>query len=445
MLNHNKIIKNSDLIKQKIFNLIEEFYKIEHQQKKFVPGETYIKYAGRVFDTQELITSVDACLDFWLTNGKYTKKFENLLKDFLKINFATFVNSGSSANLIAVSALKSHLLKKRRLVEGDEIITTATCFPTTVNAIIQNGLVPVFVDVEIETYNAIASKIEKAISSKTKAIILAHTLGIPFDVTGIVSLAKKNGLFLIEDCCDALGSKYNSTNVGTFGDISTFSFYPSHHITTGEGGAIATNDTTLYYAVRSLTNWGKSCWCGSGESNLCGKRFSGKYGLLPIGYDHKYVYSHIGFNVKATDIQAAIGVSQFNKLELFNQKRIENFSMFFKKFFEFKDFFILPNIDECCSPVWFAFPVTLKNNLSFTRAELANFLEGRKIETRVIFAGNITKQPAYLDLKFKISGNLENSDVLMNRSLFFGLYPSITNVEIKYIFECVKEFLSFYK
>ncbi len=428
-------------LRSKIHGLVEEYYKEAFKTESFVSGKTPVHYAGRVFDEMELCSAVDAVLDFWLTSGRFTVEFERKLAEYLQLEHTILVNSGSSANLLAITALTSHLLGEQRLRPGDEIITVAAGFPTTVNPIIQNRMIPVFVDIEVGTYNARPENIKAAIGPKTKAIFLAHTLGNPFDLDIISEIAQNNNLFLIEDCCDALGSIYKDRNVGTYGQISTFSFYPAHHITLGEGGALATNNKTIAHAIRSLRDWGRDCYCNSGENDRCRKRFSGQYGHLPYGYDHKYVYSHIGYNLKATDIQAAIGVEQLRKLPSFCARRRRNFLKWQEEFSRWTDLFVLPQTIDGADPAWFAYPVFVKENAGFNRTELANYLDEKRIETRNLFGGNLLRQPAYQDISHRVSGSLENSDMVMNNTLFMGTYPGLSDEMIDYSLNTMTVFL----
>lgn len=420
--------------------LIEEYYQEAFNTEVFVPGKTQVRYAGRVFDEKELSSAVDAVLDFWLTAGRFTKEFEEGLAEYLQIEHTMLVNSGSSANLLALAALTSDLLG-RRLKPGDEVVTAAAGFPTTVNPIIQNGMIPVFVDVELGTYNVRPEDVEDAIGRKTRAIFVAHTLGNPCDLDAISEITKEHELFLIEDCCDALGSMYKGRNVGAFGQISTFSFYPAHHITLGEGGAVATDDETIARAVRSLRDWGRDCYCNSGQNNRCGRRFSEQHGSLPHGYDHKYVYSHIGYNMKATDIQAAIGVEQLRKLPDFCARRRDSFSMWQEGFSQWSDLFILPEATAGADPAWFAYPVTVRKDAGFSRTELTNFLEDNKIETRNLFGGNLLRQPAYQGIAHRVPGSLENSDTVMNDTFFLGTYPGLTDEMIDYSLRTIAAFI----
>lgn len=424
--------RSENRIRQEIFSSIKKFYKI-HYEHKARPNIMQIPYAGRVFDEMELINLVDASLEFWLTAGKYSREFENGLAKFLGIKYASLVNSGSSANLLAISTLTSPKLGNKRLKPGDEVITTASCFPTTLAPIIQNNLVPVFVDVELGNYNIKVDNIEKAISRKTKAIFVAHTLGNPVDVKAILDISRKYKLWFLEDNCDALGSKYNGDYTGTFGHISTLSFYPAHHITTGEGGAVITNDTRLNKIINSFRDWGRDCWCESGSDDNCRKRFNWKFGTLPFGYDHKYIYSHIGYNLKMTDMQAAIGVEQLKKLSDFIKIRKKNFSKLYAGLKAYEDKLVLPAWQYKAEPSWFCFPVTVRENAGFMREKLTIFLEKARIQTRLIFAGNILRQPAFQDIKFRISGSLKNTDKIMNNSFFVGVYPGLNESDIKYI------------
>lgn len=455
---------NEKEIRGKISELVKEYYKIKFANKNFNPQKDYVRYAGRVFDEREIQNLVDSSLDFWLTSGRYCEEFEAKFAEFVGVEYAMLTNSGSSANLLALSSLTSNLLGDRRLKPGDEVITVAAGFPTTVNPIIQNNLIPVFVDVDIPTYNVKVKDIESAITEKTKAIMIAHTLGNPFNIEKILEIKKKYNLWLIEDCCDALGSRYllpssnppilqssnppvlqsssNYSHVGTFGDVATCSFYPAHHMTIGEGGMVFTNDDTIARAVISIRDWGRDCYCKGGENNTCGKRFSAKYGELPYGYDHKYVYSHIGYNLKVTDMQAAIGCAQIEKLPDFINKRKENFKKWFKVFKEKENFFILPKATENSDPSWFAFPVSVKENAPFTRNEFVDYLASNRVETRNLFAGNITKQPAYLNIDKRVVGKLENTDFVMNNTFFLGTYPGLTDEMISYVSDVLKDFIT---
>jgi len=427
-------------IKQRIFDNVKEFYRVYHGNDSAKKSIVHIPYAGRVFNEDELIALVDSSLDFWLTAGRYADKFEKSLADFLGAKYCLLTNSGSSANLLAISSLTSHLLGKRKLNKGDEVITIACGFPTTINPIIQNGLVPVFVDIELGTYNIDADKIEKAISKKTKALFFAHTLGNPASMKEIMHIAKKYRLWLVEDNCDSLGSTYQGRYTGTFGDMSTFSFYPPHHITMGEGGAVVTSSPLLKRILMSFRDWGRDCWCNPGDDNTCKKRFSQKFGDLPYGYDHKYVYSHIGYNLKVTDMQAAIGVAQLDKLPGFIKARKKNFSFFKKQLKKYEKYFILPEPTKGSIPSWFGFPVLLKEGAPFTRDDIVDYLEDHKIATRMLFGGNLTKQPAYINTKYRVSGKLRNTDLVMNNLFWIGVYPGICKEQREFMVETFNYF-----
>ncbi len=428
-------------LRKEILEKTKEYYNLKFANNTYTEGDL-IPFARRVFDENELVNLVDSSLDFWLTSGRYSAEFEKEFAKIMNLKHCLLVNSGSSANLVAFTALTSPKLGEKRLKKGDEVITVAAGFPTTVNPIIQNGLVPVFVDVELATYNIKVSELEKALSPKTRAIMIAHTLGNPFDLDAVMDFANKHDLYVVEDCCDAVGSTYNGKLVGTFGHIATVSFYPAHHLTMGEGGAVLTNDTELMKIATSFRDWGRDCYCGGGHDGTCGKRFTQQYGELPVGYDHKYVYSHIGYNLKVTDMQASIGVAQLEKLPFFIEKRKENFDKIKKQLFQFEEYLILPEATKNSSPSWFGFPLTVKENNLFTRNDLTLFLENNKIMTRLIFAGNITKQPAYLDVECRIIGELENTDCVMNNTFFIGVYPGIDDRQIDYI---IKAFEKFFK
>jgi len=428
-------------LRAQILELVKEYHSEHFQKEMFQPGKSAVRYAGRVFDEKELQSLVDSSLDFWLTSGRYTEEFESLFSEFTGVKNSLLTNSGSSANLLAFATLTSPLLGDRRLRPGEEVVAVAAGFPTTVNPIIQYGLVPVFVDVKVGTYNVDVDQIELAITEKTRAIFLAHTLGNPYDLERIVALKNKYNLWLIEDCCDALGSLYDGKMVGNFGDIATCSFYPAHHITMGEGGMVFTNDDLLARIIQSFRDWGRDCYCGGGENNTCGRRFTGTYGKLPKGYDHKYVYSHIGYNLKVTDMQAAIGVEQIKKLPGFIKARKENFRFWNAGFSQWKDIFILPDQLEKSDPAWFAYPISVRSGSGFTRTELTAYLEAHRVETRVLFAGNITLQPGYLDIQKRVVGSLENTDFIMNNTFFLGTYPGLKPEMIRYTLDCIERFL----
>ena len=403
----------------------------------------YIPPSGKVFNDEEINNAISAAKEAWWTEGKWAKQFESDFKKFLGVRYVTLVNSGSSANLLALVSLTSEVFGERRLKPGDEFITTSVAFPTTVNPGIIYGLKPVFIDVELDTLNIDASQIEKAITKKTKLIMIAHTLGRPFNLDKIVSLCKKYNLWLIEDCCDALGSKYKEKYVATFGDVATFSFYPAHQITMGEGGAVVTNNPLIYRSSRQFRDWGRDCWCDTGKDNTCGKRFGWKLGDLPYGYDHKYIYSQIGYNLKLTDFQAAIGVAQLKKLPFFIKKRQENYKTLYNFFKKYEKYFILMREDKDLEISYFGFPLVVKPDAPFTRNQLTKYLEKNKIGTRNVFAGNLLRHPAYLKLKdkFKIIGNHKNADLVMNNAFWLGVWPGIDKEKINYMKKIIKKFL----
>ena len=434
--------KTEQELRAEIAALVKEFYNTKFAERSFVPGQTPVRYAGRVFDEKEIQASVDASLDFWLTSGRYTEAFESAFSEFTGAEYSILVNSGSSANLIALTSLMSPLLGDRKLKKGDEVIAVAAGFPTTVNPIIQNGLVPVFVDVEIGSYNINLDHLKRALSPKTRAIFLAHTLGNPYDLDAIMEIVRAHNLWLIEDCCDALGSTYKGKMVGGFGHIATCSFYPAHHITMGEGGCVFTSDDVLARAARSIRDWGRDCYCAPGESNTCGKRFSGQYGKLPKGYDHKYVYSHVGYNLKVTEMQAAIGVEQMKKLPHFIARRKENFARWYEGFSKWSDCFILPLATEGADPSWFAFPITVKQTAPFSRTELTNFLNAHGVETRNLFAGNILMQPGYLNIEHRVAPDgLTVTNMIMNDTFFLGTYPGLAKEQIDYALSLIAQFV----
>ena len=433
---------SEEKILNEIFQKVKELYLLREKEKKdFVPGESYIPYAGRVYDEKEIISLVDSALDFWLTAGRFAKQFETEFAEFLGVKHCLLTNSGSSANLLAISALTSPKLGEKRLKPGDEVITVAAAFPTTVNPIIQNNLVPVFVDVNLGSYNIRADEIENVISDKTKAIFLAHTLGNPFDLKTVMEVAENYNLWVIEDNCDALGSKYNGKYTGTFGHIATFSFYPPHHITMGEGGALVTNDNQLKRLIESFRDWGRDCWCEPGGDNSCNKRFGWQLGELPFGYDHKYIYSHIGYNLKLTDMQAAIGVEQLKKLPSFIEARKRNFRMLYDGLKKYGDYFILPGIEYEADPSWFGFVLTVREDAGFTKDEIVKYLEDNKIATRMLFAGNITKHPCFEGVEYRVCGDLVNTDRIMNDTFWIGVYPGLTEEAIQYTLNKFEIFL----
>ena len=434
-------------LKQEILDKTKEYYELVHkpqQEKKFIDGESRVNYAGRVFDEIEMQYLVDSSLDFWLTYGDYSKRFEKELSKFLNIRWTFLVNSGSSANLLAFYALTSPLLKDRQIKRGDEVITVASCFPTTISPIVQYGAVPVFVDMELTYINIDTSELEKALTPKTKAIMIAHTLGNPFDIKAVKIFCDKHNLWLIEDNCDALGSMYDGKPTGTWGDIGTSSFYPPHHMTMGEGGATYTDNPLLKKIMLSMRDWGRDCWCESGVDNTCHKRFSQSFGSLPKGYDHKYIYSHFGFNLKVSDMQAAVGVAQLEKISSFVEIRKKNQKKLYDGLKDLEQFSLVetqPNSD----PSWFGFMMTLKDSVDFTRNEIVEFLEENKIQTRNLFAGNICRHPLFDDMNinvdYRVIGDLPNTDKIMNDSFWIGLYPGMGDDAINYMITIIRRFV----
>ena len=412
-------------------------------KSNFIAGKTYIPASGKFFDKEEINNAIKVAKQGWWTEGEFAARFEEVFGKFLGIKFISLVNSGSSANLLALAALTCQELGKKRLKKGDEFITTPVCFPTTVNPGIQYGLTPVFIDAKINTLNIDTKKIEQAITSKTKLIMIAHTLGKPFYLPQVLKLVKKYDLWLIEDCCDALGSRYDGRLVGNFGHIATFSFYPAHQITMAEGGAIATQDPLIHKLIRQLRDWGRDCWCATGKDNTCGQRFNWKKGELPKGFDHKYIYSQIGYNLKLTDFQAAIGLAQLKKLPFFLKKRQENYHDFYNFFKKFDNFFTLPKEDDRAQVSYFGFPLLVKEDAPFTKNELMIYLENRKIGTRNVFAGNILRHPAYIKhkKKFKIIGEMENADKIMENGFWIGVWPGIDRTRREYIKKTIARFI----
>jgi CDP-4-dehydro-6-deoxyglucose reductase, E1 len=425
----------SEILRRRILDLVAEYHQVAHAASAFVPGETTIPVSGRVFAADDIQSLVHAALDFWLTAGPFAHEFERQLAEWLGIRTATLVNSGSSANLLAITALTSPKLGNRRLLPGDEVITVAAAFPTTVNPIVQNGLVPVFVDVSLPTYNIDVTMLEAARSARTRAVVVAHTLGNPFDVRTVADFARKHDLWLVEDCCDAIGASYDGKHVGTFGDLATLSFYPAHHITTGEGGCVLAEKPLFKTIVESLRDWGRDCWCDTGKENTCGKRFDWQLGGLPRGYDHKYTYSHLGYNLKMTDLQAAIGVSQMAKLPEFIAKRRANFQLLSAGLKDLDSLFILPEATPKSEPSWFGFPLAVRREAPFSRNRLIAFLEGRKISTRLLFGGNLLRQPAYREVKHRVAGSLTNTDFIMSQVFWIGVYPGLTQEMIAYMID----------
>ncbi len=431
----------ADKLRQRILSLVDEYHDEAFAPPEFVAGETPVPVAGRVFDAEDLSHLIDASLDFWLTAGRYAKEFERQLAQQFGVRFATLVNSGSSANLVALCALTSPTLADRAIKPGDEVITVAAGFPTTVNPIIQAGCVPVFVDVTVPTYNVDANMLEDARSERTRAVALAHTLGNPFDLAAVTAFCQKHGLWLIEDCCDALGATYDGRPAGAFGDLATVSFYPAHHITMGEGGAVVTDTGKLRRLVESFRDWGRDCWCEPGKDNTCGRRFDWQLGSLPEGYDHKYTYSHIGYNLKATDMQAAVGVAQLKKLPGFIAARKRNFGLLRDGLSDLAELLVLPEATPKSDPSWFGFPLAVRPEAPFARDALVRHLNECKVGTRLLFGGNLTRQPAYANVSHRVVGDLANSDFVMNRVFWIGVYPGLSEPMIQYVIDCIHDFV----
>lgn len=432
-------VNRKDEIRAEIRALTAEYHREAFPARAFVPGETHIPVSGRVFDDNEMFAVVESGLEFWLTAGRFAELFEGKFAKYLGVRAARLVNSGSSANLVALSVLTSPELGDRQLKPGDEVITVAAGFPTTVNPILQNGLFPAFVDVELGTYNVDVSQLSRALSPRTRAMIFAHTLGNPFHVAAVQEFARKHNLWLIEDCCDALGSTFAGRRVGSFGDMSTFSFYPAHHITMGEGGCVATNQPQLTKLIESFRDWGRDCWCAPGSDNTCGKRFDWQLGALPHGYDHKYIYSHIGYNLKATEMQAAIGVAQLNKLEGFIEARKRNFQYLADNLSPLSGKLLLPRATVNSDPSWFGFPIAVRRDSGLTRDRVVRFLNARNIGTRQLFGGNLLRQPAYRTISRRAVGNLPSSDFITENVFWIGVYPGLTEPMLAYMVESLNE------
>jgi len=433
-------MQTTDSIRKEIAELVKQYSELQYAEKIFVPGESVVSPSGKVIGETELQYMVEASLDGWLTTGRFNDQFEKELAEFIGVKHLITVNSGSSANLVAFSVLTSSKLGDKAIKKGDEVIGVAAGFPTTVNPIVQFGAIPVFVDVDLKTHNVDAELIEAAITPKTKAIMLAHTLGNPFNLQKVIELCEKYNLWLIEDCCDALGAKYNNQHVGTFGDIATCSFYPAHHITIGEGGAVFTNNTQLITIAESFRDWGRDCYCKPGCDNTCGKRFDQQLGNLPQGYDHKYTYSHLGYNLKISDMQAACGLAQLKRLPEFITKRNENFNYLAQKLTTLSDFIELTKPTENSEPSWFGFPITVKESSGVSRVDLTKYLDQNKIGTRLLFAGNLTRQPYFEGLEYRVVGELTNTDITMHQTLWLGIYPGLGKEQLDYIVEKLEEF-----
>ena len=432
---------DSEAARQEILQQVQDYASMALESSDFVPGESPVPVSGKVLDPSDLVALVDSSLDGWLTAGRFTEQFQRALARYVGVRSSVFVNSGSSANLLALSALTSPKLGKRALKPGDEVLTVAMGFPTTINPIIQNGLKPVVVDIELGTYDAISDRLREAVGPNTRAIMMAYTLGNPFDLATVQELCKERRLWLVEDSCDALGSTYEGKRTGSFGDTATASFYPAHHITTGEGGAVFVKSPLVRKQVESFRDWGRDCYCETGHDNTCLKRFEWQLGDLPAGYDHKYIYGHIGYNLKATDMQAALGLSQLSRIDDFVEQRRRNFDHLFTRLSGVEGM-ILPRATEHSEPSWFGFPVTLDPDSGVDREKLLRFLDSRLIGTRLMFAGNITKQPAYRNIDFRVVGDLTNSDIVMRRTFWLGVYPGLTTPMLNYIADSVIEFVN---
>jgi CDP-6-deoxy-D-xylo-4-hexulose-3-dehydrase len=432
----------ADQLRAQIRDLVKEYHAEAFPEKPFLGGISTVPVSGKVFDEHELDLLVDSSLDFWLTTGRYAEVFEKRFAKVMGMRHALLCNSGSSANLLAVTALTSPRLGKKALKEGDEVITVAAGFPTTVNPIVQNRLTPVFVDAELGTYDATAEKVAEAVGPRTRAIVMAHTLGNPFDVAGVMQIAEQHNLYVVEDTCDAVGARFNGQPVGSFGDLSTTSFYPAHHITMGEGGCVLVKKGSMKKIVESLRDWGRDCWCPPGQDNTCNRRFDWQLGELPYGYDHKYVYSHIGYNLKMTDMQAAVGVAQLDKLDDFVARRNANFKRLLKGLKPLEEFLLLPKATKGSEPSWFGFPLTVKEGAPFSRFDLVRHIESRRIGTRQLFGGNLLRQPAYKGIPMRVVGNLKNADIITEQTFWVGVYPGLSNEMIDYIIETITEFVT---
>jgi CDP-6-deoxy-D-xylo-4-hexulose-3-dehydrase len=431
----DKPMSQTEDLREQIRDLVTKYHAAAFPDREFVSGTSAVPISGKVFDAEDIQYAVDASLDFWLTTGRFAEQFERQFARVMGVRDARLVNSGSSANLVALSALTSPTLGDRALRPGDEVITVAAGFPTTINPAIQNNLIPVFVDVQLDTYDIDCSQLEAAVSDRTRAVMIAHTLGNPFDLDAVTTFCKRHDLWLVEDCCDAVGATYKGQGVGTFGDIATASFYPAHHITMGEGGAVMTQKPALTKLIESFRDWGRDCWCAPGKDNTCGKRFEWELGELPCGYDHKYIYSHIGYNLKLSDMQAAVGVSQLKKLPAFIAARRANFKRLYEGLSDLQEFFSLPQATPDSDPSWFGFPIAVKPESGLKRDRVVQALEQRKIGTRLLFGGNLLRQPAYLNSKYRKIGELPNTDYVMNNVFWIGVYPGLSQNMIDYMID----------
>ncbi len=440
----NNSYEEEQSLREQVFSSVKDYYQFKFKSRTFIPGQTYVPVSGKVFDQDELIKLVDSSLDFWLTTGRYALEFEERFAAWMGVKHCLLVNSGSSANLVALSALTSPKLGNKRLVPGDEVISVAAGFPTTINPIFQNQLVPVFVDVKLPSYDLDVEQLELALSDRTRALMVAHTLGNPFNLEAVMAFAEKHDLWVIEDNCDAVGSVYQGQKTGTFGHLATVSFYPAHHMTTGEGGAVLTSDARLSKIVESFRDWGRDCWCPPGVDNTCGKRYGWQLGDLPFGYDHKYTYSHVGYNLKMTDMQAAVGVAQLDKLPEFIQKRRENFEFLYQQLQDVQDVLVLPEATPNSEPSWFGFPLYVKEDAPFSRNDLVKHLEEKRIGTRLLFGGNLLKQPLYQGLNYRVIGDLSNADRIMENVFWLGVYPGLTEEMLTYVVETIREFCRSY-
>jgi CDP-6-deoxy-D-xylo-4-hexulose-3-dehydrase len=427
-------------LRNKVFATVLEYHQFKFGQKQFIPGKTYVPVSGKVFDQEELVKLVDSSLDFWLTTGRYAAEFEERFAEWMGVKHCLLVNSGSSANLVALSTLTSPKLGDKQLKPGDEVITVAAGFPTTVNPIFQNQLVPVFLDIKLPSYDIDIDQLEAALSDRTRAIMIAHTIGNPFNLEAVMAFAEKHDLWVIEDNCDSVGSEYQGRKTGSFGHISTVSFYPAHHMTMGEGGAVLTSDSRLKKIAESFRDWGRDCWCPPGIDNTCNKRYAWQLGDLPFGYDHKYTYSHIGFNLKMTDMQAAVGCAQLDKLPEFVAKRRQNFAYLHNGLQDLQDVLLLPEAAPNSEPSWFGFLLSVKENALFTRNELVQHLEEKRIGSRLLFGGNMVRQPAYKDSTYRVIGDLKNTDYVMESTFWIGLYPGLTEEMLDYVISVIHQF-----